>query len=36
MPLPRRTSSLVPVTKIVGENANRARRSALAVVGGFP
>ena len=32
MPLPRLTSSLVPVTKIVGEKPTIARRSALAVV----
>ena len=32
MPLPRRTSSFVPVTKIVGEKSTIARRSALAVV----
>ena len=32
MPLPRRTSSLVPVTNIVGENATVLRRSALFVV----
>jgi hypothetical protein len=32
MPLPRLTSSLVPVTKMGGEKSKAVRRSALAVV----